>query len=627
MHERTLRNYLIPFFGYSHICGEDCLLYFLIFTLIGLRYMSVLMARSDRGDLLCRRNSKLESFLKRSTERRFYERIRAYEPCIVISPKISKVFMHAVLNDESVYLAEFLPRTLQLAVCFRHVIDISLVNDLPDFLTGREREHSQHIRVVYTSAKHPGKGDAGHRGGIGRAAPRASLLLQKHQSISPHAGVSSVLPSMCSASPGTAIWKHAPLSTRVEVEEQTPKPTSSPPLAHGSLAPSILDSAETPTHSGRGSPDRRASILGKLAERTMVQEGGEKEESARSELHLYAVSPSSRIYLHLQTAWNSYVIRSTLLLDPQFRKRCCVSSTLQNRRQTSWERTTHLFGQLSRELLQQDLTMEMLYLLLQELHTAAHRNHAVRRLFWRSEELCSFLVRTLEDTLQSCWKTVGGSRKIPVEDRLLLSALLAQTLGLMFRETEIEPARLNLLTSKRGALTERLLLALVCDPGMDLQGPAADPGWHSQQAKASALLAEYLDAASALLFEVVLVAQQASHTSDHECFLTVGWVLKTLQSHQSVIPFISYVAQQLVLVLARPVLSPAQAVLLYQRCRVLLACLQYSVELGSHIRTQYWEEFRYYVKVSQLEDKLPSHYRISQPTVKLLSQLLHLVLQ
>uniref|UniRef100_A0A3B3S924 Si:ch211-258f14.2 n=1 Tax=Paramormyrops kingsleyae TaxID=1676925 RepID=A0A3B3S924_9TELE len=513
----TLRNYLFLFLEYSYICGEDCFLYFLIFTLISLRYMSVFMARSDRGGLLCRRNSKLESFLKRSTERRFYERIRAYEPCIVILPKINKVFMYAVLNDESVYLAEFPPRTLQLAVCFRHVIDISLVNDLPDFLTGREREHSQHIRVVYTSAKHPGKGDAGHRGEIGKT------------------GVSSVLPSMCSAPPGTAIWKHAPLSTRVEEEEQMLRPRPSPPLGHGSSPPSIPDSAETRTHWSRGSPDRRALILAKLTERTMVRAVVEKEDSARSELHLYAVSPSSRIYLHLQSAWNSYVIRSTLLLEPQFRKRCCASSTLQNRRQTSWERTTHLFGQLSRELLQQDLTMEMLYLLLQELHTAAHRNTAVRRLFWRSEDLCSFLVRTLEDTLQSCWKIVGGSRKIPTEDRLLLSALLAQTLGLMFRETEIEPTRLNLLTSKRGALTERLLLALVCDPGMNLQGPAADPGWNSQQAKLKSLLAEYLDAASALLFEVLLVAQQASHTSDYECFLTVGWVLKTLQSHQSVV--------------------------------------------------------------------------------------------
>uniref|UniRef100_A0A3B3S8B8 Si:ch211-258f14.2 n=1 Tax=Paramormyrops kingsleyae TaxID=1676925 RepID=A0A3B3S8B8_9TELE len=548
--------------------------------------MSVFMARSDRGGLLCRRNSKLESFLKRSTERRFYERIRAYEPCIVILPKINKVFMYAVLNDESVYLAEFPPRTLQLAVCFRHVIDISLVNDLPDFLTGREREHSQHIRVVYTSAKHPGKGDAGHRGEIGKTGTRASLLPQKiclsvkgvklqklavigicslaRCHLSPLSnsgpvprlppGVSSVLPSMCSAPPGTAIWKHAPL----------------------------------------GSPDRRALILAKLTERTMVRAVVEKEDSARSELHLYAVSPSSRIYLHLQSAWNSYVIRSTLLLEPQFRKRCCASSTLQNRRQTSWERTTHLFGQLSRELLQQDLTMEMLYLLLQELHTAAHRNTAVRRLFWRSEDLCSFLVRTLEDTLQSCWKIVGGSRKIPTEDRLLLSALLAQTLGLMFRETEIEPTRLNLLTSKRSHWSHAL--------GHEF---------------------DWLD----FLNRLLCLSLQASHTSDYECFLTVGWVLKTLQSHQSVIPFISYVAQQLVLVLGRPVLSPAQAVLLYQRCRVLLACLQYSAELGCHIRTQYWEEFRYYVKVSQLEDKLPSHYRISQPTNKLLSQLLHLVLQ
>lgn len=49
----------------------------------------------------------------------------------------------------------------------------------------------------------------------------------------------------------------------------------------------------------------------------------------------------------------------------------------------SWERTCHLFGQLSGELLQDHLSLESLYLLLQELWTAAHHNPTVRTLFWR----------------------------------------------------------------------------------------------------------------------------------------------------------------------------------------------------------------------------------------------------
>lgn len=49
----------------------------------------------------------------------------------------------------------------------------------------------------------------------------------------------------------------------------------------------------------------------------------------------------------------------------------------------SWERTAHLFGQLSSELLQDGISVESMYLLLQELRTAAHRSVTLRRLFWR----------------------------------------------------------------------------------------------------------------------------------------------------------------------------------------------------------------------------------------------------
>ncbi len=86
------------------------------------------MARTGSGYLLSRRNMKLDSFLKRNTERSVYERIRAYEPCVVISESICKVYMHVVLTDERVYLTEYPPRTLTEAVSFSRVRDIDLVS-------------------------------------------------------------------------------------------------------------------------------------------------------------------------------------------------------------------------------------------------------------------------------------------------------------------------------------------------------------------------------------------------------------------------------------------------------------------------------------------------------------------
>lgn len=49
----------------------------------------------------------------------------------------------------------------------------------------------------------------------------------------------------------------------------------------------------------------------------------------------------------------------------------------------SRERTAHLLAQLSCELLQEGVSVERLYLLLQELRTAAHRSAALCQLFWK----------------------------------------------------------------------------------------------------------------------------------------------------------------------------------------------------------------------------------------------------
>ncbi|KAM9407814.1 LOW QUALITY PROTEIN: uncharacterized protein C12orf56 homolog [Salvelinus alpinus] len=116
---------------------------------------------------------------------------------------------------------------------------------------------------------------------------------------------------------------------------------------------------------------RRGSVLAHLLKRERVvrERDGEKDEGGRereAELHLYAVSPTSRIYLHLQSSWNSYVIRSTLLLDPLYRWRCNVmlnTSTQKHPPPHYWEHTAHLFCQLSGELLEEGISLESLYLL------------------------------------------------------------------------------------------------------------------------------------------------------------------------------------------------------------------------------------------------------------------------
>ncbi|KAK1906352.1 putative protein C12orf56 like [Dissostichus eleginoides] len=540
------------------------------------------MARTGSGALLWRRNMKLDTFLKRNTERAVYERIRAYEPCVVISETVKKVYMHVVLSDQRVYLTEYPPRTLTEAFNFRRVRHIELVNDLPDFLHGKDRERCQHILITYITDKPAARGRdwlrRDRRAGLRPAAP------------------ASRRPSDCLTIPQTLGGYPAQRSPSESVTE------------HHILF--LSDTGQVPR--------RLITVLSRLLGRDCVNSGEERG----AELHLYAVSPTSRLYLHLQSSWNSFIIRSTLSLDPLYRRRCSASSDSSPGKALpgiSWERTAHLFAQLSSELLQEGIGVESLYLLLQELSTAAHRNIALRRLFWRSSEVCVFLVQTLEESLHGCQSLHG----VYTADQLLLSTLIVQALAVMFRETEVEPARFNLLSAKKCALASRMLLALICDAELQTQKQRSLVDCELQ-----ALLAEYLDSACSLLFELLLLGHEASRCSLTENFLSVGWILRVLQPHPHLMSFVSHQAQQVVVVLSDlqdSPLAPSQSVLLFQRCRLLLACLQYNNLLAQHLRSHFREEFRYFVKLSCVEVKLPPHYPISPPTLRLVEQILTLL--
>lgn len=110
--------------------------------------------------------------------------------------------------------------------------------------------------------------------------------------------------------------------------------------------------------------------------------------------------------------------------------------------------------------------------------------------------------------------------------------------------------------------------------------------------------------------------------------LSAGWILGVLQTHSHLVitlikgqtklflglylnlyniailnvslqpSFMTYQAQQVVLALSDmqgAPLSPTQAVLLFQRCHLLLLCLQHSSLLAQHLTSRLSEEFRFVV--------------------------------
>ena len=74
------------------------------------------------------KNSKFESFLKRTISDEAFERMRGYESCIIVSEKENRSFKFIVLSDEKIYLTENPPKTLQEALHLKDVTSIELVS-------------------------------------------------------------------------------------------------------------------------------------------------------------------------------------------------------------------------------------------------------------------------------------------------------------------------------------------------------------------------------------------------------------------------------------------------------------------------------------------------------------------
>ncbi|XP_069048107.1 uncharacterized protein C12orf56 homolog isoform X4 [Lepisosteus oculatus] len=510
------------------------------------------MAGSYADRFPCPRNSRLDSFLKRHTERRVYEEIRAYEPCVVVSDTANKAFMYAVLGGDGVFLTDHPPRSVQEAVRFRDVRGIELVSDSPAFLRGRDRERAQHVRVVYAAL---------------------NSGTETRRSCSPLLGGGST-------------------SSGAVPTEKLGRRATAPHLRWGAAAgggrTKQTRSASYPSSDLTGLGSRRASAEGAPGPpdpAPVCAPGTGGKEQRLKELHLYTLSASSLFYQHLRSTWDSYVIKSTLMLDPLYRRRSSLSSTPSAHGESlhSSERAGHLFNQLAGELLHDDNTQEQTYLLVQELKAAAQGNSSLKRLFWRSQELFPFLVTKLHDVSRESQAPYGGKGRPSRDDEMLLGILIVQTLAEVSRGMETEPARLRTLTAERGSSTQRLLMTLVCEP---LTGNIPS-----------------------------LPDSRLTGTSP-------------IPSPQGVeVCFIGDVAKQVVDALssAHCPLLPAQAVLLYQRCYILHSCLQHSSAFADFIRAEYREEFRYYIQLSSAEDKLPPCYPITPPTLQLIRQVLLLV--
>ncbi|KAB0357613.1 hypothetical protein FD754_001769, partial [Muntiacus muntjak] len=356
-------------------------------------------------------------------------------------------------------------------------------------------------------------------------------------------------------------------------------------------------------------------------------------EKKESELHLYVISTTSSIFLHLKSSWNNYMIKATLLQDPLYVSE--LSPATGNQKPYRSEEKIKHFGQLKSELFLKDNTLRRILCLITELKVAAQKNFILKRLFWKTSDLFYFLVNKLHEYLPESRDKNALHNRSQRADELVVCIEIIQTLGWMFRETETESLRLNILAAKKGTLFN-LLVILISEPQIPKSCPVFDIQLvadstlveMSFDAELQKLILEYTDTATALLYEILLVFQQGNLGLESTQF-AISWIISFLQSCPPIITFVASIVKQVVkgLSASLQLLSPGRAVLLYQQFYILKSCLQYSKTLAEYIRNNYREEFRYFIHMPALEKRLPLCYPITQPITQLLHEVLKLVEQ
>ncbi|XP_039721832.1 uncharacterized protein C12orf56 homolog isoform X1 [Pteropus medius] len=617
------------------------------------------MASPAGSGFPARTNSRLDAFLRRHLAPEVYDAIRAYESCIVVSDSEKHTLKYVVLSDRLIYLTENPPKSIRRVVALRDVLAIDLIDDYPEFLSPQDRETNQHIRIIYSTVL---KKEYERSKGVRKFLfpfhhANANNKKVKEENNGPLFWTDKEPRSLNESSlryhqESNTPYKDATFCPPSDLKKLFLRPLPTPSRRSCQSTSTTgqavsMPSCTTNTKEPEGLPDHKGSLseipfkcneninefyLGNSSLISPLQSNLNLDKK-ESELHLYIISTTSSIFLHLKSSWNNYVIKATLLQEPLYVSELSPATGGQ-KPYRSEEKIKH-FSQLKSELFLKDNTLRKILCLITELKVAAQNNFILKRLFWKTSDLFYFLVNKLHEYLPESRDKNALQNKSQRADELVVCIEIIQTLGLMFRETETESSRLNTLAAKKGTLFN-LLVILISKPQIPKSCPVFDIQLvadstlveMSFDAELQKLILEYTDRATALLYEILLVFQQGNLGLGSRKF-AISWMMSFLQSRPPIITFVASIVKQVVKGLSASfqLLSPGQAVLLYQQFFILKSCLLYSKTLAEYIRNDYREEFRYFIHMPALEKRLPLCYPITQPTTQLFHEVLKLIEQ
>ncbi|BFZ08141.1 hypothetical protein BsWGS_11180 [Bradybaena similaris] len=363
-------------------------------------------------------------------------------------------------------------------------------------------------------------------------------------------------------------------------------------------------------------------------------------ERRKCVLNIYLLSLESPFLFFMKSAWNNFVIKSTLALEPeQFQISTDRTALPLNR--SGRDSVERLYSRIKRDLLQPHLSLEEQYALIDQLCSDIKSNNTIKRLFWKTPDMLAFLIDQLKKYLPTSSAALNtDTGKFQRTDEIEFAILVLSAINLMLRETEVLPGRMQILKLEGGRFISDLLKILMTQPDFVSQPmrltrhwsvPAADNrkphADRNVDEELSRLKTEYIHMSITSMFELFLVAKQVP--AEDASNLTVPGIISMFLNMKAMETFMDCLVTQIMdlINLSRfDLFTPIQALLVFQIFSLLLTFLQHSSIVVAHIRNHYYEEFKYFIQAPAVSRKLPAHYPITPVTVNLIDQVVVKVL-
>lgn len=548
-------------------------------------------------------SSKFDSFLKRVLVNSEYKEVKAHEPCVVLLAK-KHAFRYIFLTNERIYITQNPPKSLLFHLDLKEIVAVKLVRDKALFLQPDLQEHVQHVVI-----KHYKTGLTANTGKLPNAGNDAidptSASMHQHNLNTSHSSTTDDVASTSSLNSIPMFCSY----TDVQTIERVARSKVDGSKGGGN------ETSLFPSSTWNNSKIKAASKNGLLgswqhSDPSLVHVTVCDRDQEIQDLHLYILNERATFHMMLKSVWRNYIVYRS------YTDNLSQNSTTENsdkrisaQKQASYEQSTRaLFSELKQELLATE-SVEHLYQLYHELKEASINDILLKHLFWRDQTL-------FDRTIHLVTRYTNNSvPKLMVRcDEIELLAILLRCLGIMLREVEAIPQCYRILQN----LSQSRLVNIV---NVLLKKPALfSHRWLSDN-DLSAILLERVNASCEVIYQLIRTSDQVHWIINGVSDVFNSTVLlQQIDKNCHLEEFLNQLLNSCVAIWSKPAMhqavdnrpfQPDEAIDVFHMLTVLHRVLSHSNSATQYARSNFQEEFRYYVNPSSVANRFPSSFPIS----------------